>query len=123
MPGSATTGIAHAGESPVVPADHDRFDVAPLATLALHSDLGMIEMAKPKAKPGRGRPAVEEESSKTLGRRVSGTYLERTTRAASANRSRVSGLIDQAVVKDAREIGVTDPPPDRTARFTLPRMH
>jgi hypothetical protein len=32
-----------------------------MATLALHSDLGMIEMAKPKAKTGRGRPAVKEK--------------------------------------------------------------
>ena len=74
-----------------------------MATFALHSHLGMIEMAKPKAKTGRGRPAVEEESFNVPGHRVNGTYLERTTRAASANRSSASGLIDQAVAKYDRE--------------------
>jgi hypothetical protein len=71
--------------------------------------------AKPNAKAKRGRPAAKDKSFKTLGYRVSSTYLEWITRAASVNRSSVSGLIDQAVAKYAREIGVTDPPPVRTA--------
>jgi hypothetical protein len=70
-------------------------------------------MAKPKTR--QGRPAVEEKSAKTLGYRVTPTYLEWITRAAAANRSTISGLIDQAVARYAREIGVEDSPPDRTA--------
>ena len=34
---------------------------------------------------------------------------------AAVNRSDVSGLIDQAVTRYAREIGLQDPPPQRTA--------
>jgi hypothetical protein len=68
-----------------------------------------------KAKARRGRPAVKDKSFKTLGYRVSSPYLEWITQAASVNRSSVSGLIDQAVAKYARDIGVTTPPPDRTA--------
>jgi uncharacterized protein (DUF1778 family) len=70
-------------------------------------------MAKPKTR--RGRPAVEEKLAKTLGYRVTPAYLEWITRAAAANRSTISGLIDQAVARYAREIGVEDSPPDRTA--------
>jgi len=76
-----------------------------------------MTMAKPKAKAktGRGRPTVKNKSFKTLGYRVSSSYLQWISQTASANRSSVSGLIDQAVAKYARDIGVTDPPPDRTA--------
>ena len=70
-------------------------------------------MAKAKAK--RGRPAAEAKSAKTLGYRVTPDYLAWITEAAKRNRSSISGLIDQAVAKYAREIGVADPPPDRTA--------
>jgi hypothetical protein len=70
-------------------------------------------MARPKVK--RGRPVAKDKSAKTLGYRVSPDYLEWITRAARANRSSISGLIDQAVARYAREIGVADPPPDRTA--------
>lgn len=72
-------------------------------------------MAKPKAKPRRGRPVVQEKTFKTLGYRVSSAYLEWIKAAAAVNRSDVSGLIDQAVTRYAREIGVQDPPPERTA--------
>jgi hypothetical protein len=72
-------------------------------------------MARPKAKAKRGRPVARDKSAKTLGYRVSPGYLEWITRAASVNRSSISGLIDQAVARYARDIGVTDPPPDRTA--------
>jgi hypothetical protein len=72
-------------------------------------------MAKAKAKTRRGRPAVQGKSFKTLGYRVSSTYLDWITKAAAANRSTISGLIDQAVARYAREIGVQDQPPDRTA--------
>jgi hypothetical protein len=71
-------------------------------------------MAKVKSKPIRGRPPAAGKSIRTLGYRVSPDYLEWITRAAAANRSSISGLIDQAVAKYAREIGV-DVPPDRTA--------
>ena len=72
-------------------------------------------MAKPKPKTSRGRPAVQDKTAKTLGYRVTPAYLEWITRAPAANRSTISGLIDQAVDRYAREIGVQDPPPDRTA--------
>ena len=70
-------------------------------------------MAKPKAK--RGRPVTADKTAKTLGYRVTPAYLQWITKAARANRSSVSGLIDQAVAKYARDIGVADPPPERTA--------
>jgi hypothetical protein len=72
-------------------------------------------MAKPKAKTRRGRPAVEEKSARTLGYRVTSAYLEWITRAAAVNRTTISGLIDQAVARYAREIGIQEQPPDRTA--------
>jgi hypothetical protein len=70
-------------------------------------------MAKPKAK--RGRPAVKDKTAKTLGYRVSPAYLQWISQAAATNRSTISGLIDQAVARYARDIGVADPPPQRTA--------
>lgn len=71
-------------------------------------------MAKaPKAR--RGRLIAEDKTAKTLGNRVSPSYLAWITKAAALNRSSISGLIDQAVARYAREIGVQDPPPDRTA--------
>jgi hypothetical protein len=72
-------------------------------------------MAKPKAKARRGRPPVKDKTFKTLGYRVSPAYLEWITRAASANSSSISVLIAQAVARYAREIGIQEPPPDRTA--------
>jgi hypothetical protein len=42
----------------------------------------------------------------------------RITRAADADPSGAPGPTDRAVAEPAREIGVADPPPDRTARFT-----
>jgi hypothetical protein len=77
----------------------------------------MIEetMAKPKTRRGRPAAKTQDKSVKTLGYRVSSEYLAWITRAAAANRSTISGLIDQAVARYAREIGVQDPPPDRTA--------
>jgi hypothetical protein len=70
-------------------------------------------MAKPKTK--RGRPAAKDKTAKTLGYRVTPDYLAWITRAAAVNRSSISGLIDQAVAKYARDIGVPETPPDRTA--------
>ena len=72
--------------------------------------MGVAKMAK----RGRGRPASEEKSFKTLGYRVTEPYLEWITKVAGVNRTSVSGLIDQAVAKYAREMGITEPPPDRT---------
>ena len=72
-------------------------------------------MAKPKAKPRRGQPAAARKTFKTLGYRVSAEYLYWIKAAAVVNRSDISGLIDQAVSRYAREIGFQDPPPDRTA--------
>jgi hypothetical protein len=72
-------------------------------------------MAKPKAKTRRGRPPVQDKTARTLGYRVSPAYLAWITDAAAVNRSTISGLIDQAVARYAREIGVPKPPPDRTA--------
>jgi hypothetical protein len=51
----------------------------------------------------------------TLGYRVSSAYVDWITRAATVNSSSISGMIDRAVAKYAREIGVSDPPPNRTA--------
>jgi hypothetical protein len=70
-------------------------------------------MAKPKAK--RGRPVARDKTARTLGYRVSPAYLQWIGKAAVVNRSSISGLIDQAVAKYARDIGVVDPPPERTA--------
>ena len=72
-------------------------------------------MANAKAEARRGRPVVQDKSFKTLGYRVSSAYRDWITRAAAVNRSTISGLIDQAVAQYAREIGVQDAPPDRTA--------
>ncbi len=55
-----------------------------------------------------GRVDVGQES--TQGRR-----RPTQTRDAAVNRSIISGLLDQAVAQYAREIGVQDAPPDRTA--------
>jgi len=71
--------------------------------------------AKAKAKIRRGRPVAKDKAIKTLGYRVSQAYLDWITRAADANRSTVSVLIDQAVASYAPRIGVTELPPDRTA--------
>jgi hypothetical protein len=72
-------------------------------------------MGAAMAKLRRGRPVVQEKTFKTLGYRVSSAYLEWIKAAAAVNRTDVSGLIDQAVTRYAREIGVQDPPPERTA--------
>ena len=76
---------------------------------------GVRTMAKTKATAGRGRPPGRGKSYKTLGYRVSERYLEWITKAAAANRSTVSGFLDQAAARYAREIGVSELPPDRTA--------
>jgi hypothetical protein len=77
-------------------------------------------MAKVKAaaaveKPKRGRPKAAAKTMKTLGYRVGLPYLAWVEKVARANRSSISGLIDQAIVDRALKLGVTDPPPDRTA--------
>jgi hypothetical protein len=81
----------------------------------------MAGVAMAKAKAGvragvrRGRPPARDKSAKTLGYRVSPDYLAWITKAARVNRSSIAGLIDQAVARYARDIGVADAPPDRTA--------
>jgi len=82
--------------------------------LAIAGIAAGMTMAKRKAKRGRGWPTAADKSIKTLGYRLTSDYEEWITRAAAADRSTVSGLIDQAVPKSAREIGI-DPPPNRTA--------
>ena len=72
-------------------------------------------MAKPKSAAKRGRPVAEEKTFKTLGYRVCAPYLKWIGEVANVNRSSMSGLIDQAVAKYARDLGVADAPPDRTA--------
>ncbi len=77
-------------------------------------------MAKAKAaasttKPERGRPKSTAKTMKTLGYRVTPRYLEWLAKVAIANRSSISGLIDQAVAKHALQVGVIEPPPKRTA--------
>ena len=46
---------------------------------------------------------------------MNSAYLDWIIRAAAVNGSTLSGLIDQAVSRYAREIGIEDAPPDRTA--------
>jgi hypothetical protein len=70
---------------------------------------------KSTAQARRGRPAADMKSVKTLGYRCGESYLEWLGRVASANRSSISGLLDQAVAKYAPTVGITDVPPDRTA--------
>lgn len=83
--------------------------------------VGVLEagtMDRPKGanpKAARGRPPAEEKSHKTLGYRVTPRYLKWITAVAKTNRSSIAALIDQAVAKYARDIGVQDAPPDRTA--------
>jgi len=72
-------------------------------------------MVTPQTKARRGRPAVQDKSFKTLGYRVSSAYFDWITRAVAVNGSTLSRLIDQAVARDAREIGIEDAPPDQRA--------
>ena len=72
-------------------------------------------MVTPQTKARRGRPAVQDKSFKTLGYRVSSAYFDWITRAVAVNGSTLSRLIDQAVARDAREIGIEDATPDQTA--------
>jgi hypothetical protein len=72
-------------------------------------------MTKPKSAAKRGRLVAEEKTFKTLGNRVSALYLKWNGEVAKVNRSSISGLINQVVAKYARDLGVTDAPPDRTA--------
>jgi hypothetical protein len=60
---------------------------------------------KPKGAPRRG-PRI-------IGVRVSDEYAEWVERLAARNRSTVAGLVDQALAKFARDIGFTEPPPER----------
>jgi hypothetical protein len=71
--------------------------------------------AAPKTAPKRGRPAAAEKTTKTLGYRVGLAYLAWLEKVAVANRSSISGLLDQAVVDRATKLGIDDPPPKRTA--------
>jgi hypothetical protein len=68
-----------------------------------------------KPKVLRGRLKSASKAMKTLGYRVTGDYLDWLGTVASANRTSISGPIDQAVAKYARDLGVTAHPPDRTA--------
>jgi hypothetical protein len=52
---------------------------------------------------------------KALGYRVNSVDLDWVTRATAVSNSTIFGLIDQAVAKYVRAIGVSEPPPDRTA--------
>ena len=65
-------------------------------------------MARPKQ--SKQKPASE---TRTIGVRASAAYAEWAQRVAQANRSTVAGLVDQALVAYARQIGFTEPPPDR----------
>jgi hypothetical protein len=50
---------------------------------------------------------------KTVAFRVSGAYGKWLDKLARANRSSLSGLMDQALVAYARTIGFTEEPPER----------
>jgi hypothetical protein len=68
-------------------------------------------MAKKKA-PAKGKAGPE---TKTIGFRVTAEYAGFLERVASADRSTIAGMIDRAVARYAREIGVEEPPPERTS--------
>jgi hypothetical protein len=90
-----------------------------------HLRLGRTEQFRPGSdlmefigKPllvGANPEAVEAEGRKMLGYRVGPQYLAWLEKVARKNRSKISGLLDQAVAKYALDIGVVDIPPDRTA--------
>lgn len=72
----------------------------------------------PAAKPKKKSPALRKGPKKVgagLTIRASAAWRAWLEKVASKNRSSISGLIDQAVAKYAREIGIVDLPPDRTA--------
>lgn len=63
-------------------------------------------MARPKKRE------VKAEA-KSIAFRTSAEYAAWVERLAAHNRSTVAGLLDQALVRFAREIGFTDPAPER----------
>jgi len=65
-------------------------------------------MARPK-KPTK----PESLDPRTIAFRTSGEYAAWVDRLASHNRSTVAGLLDQALVKFAREIGFEERAPER----------
>jgi hypothetical protein len=70
--------------------------------------MGGSTMARPKK-------ATQSASSdqKTIAMRTSGAYAAWIERLASFNRSTTAGLLDQALVKFAREIGFEEKAPER----------
>ncbi len=65
-------------------------------------------MVRPKKAPAEAKP-----EAKSIAFRTSAEYAVWVDKLASHNRSTVAGLLDQALVKFAREIGFTDPAPER----------
>jgi hypothetical protein len=65
-----------------------------------------------KLNPGGNADA---KTMKTLAYKATPEYLEWLLKVASKNRTNIPTMIDQSVAKYARDIGVADVPPDRTA--------
>ncbi len=65
-------------------------------------------MARPKK-----AQAGSKREPKSIAFRTSGEYAAWVERLASHNRTTVAGLLDQALVRFAREIGFDEPAPER----------
>jgi predicted transcriptional regulator len=65
-------------------------------------------MARPKKPKASAKP-----QPKAIAFRVSDDYAAWVEKLAAHNRTTVSGMLDQALVRFAKEIGFTDPAPER----------
>jgi hypothetical protein len=64
------------------------------------------------ARPKKIRPEAKLPP-KTIALRTSGEYAAWVEALAKHNRTTIAGLVDQALVKHAREIGFDTPAPER----------
>ena len=67
-------------------------------------------MARPKKTAPK--PAAKPQP-KAIAFRAGPEYVAWVEALAGANRTTVAGLLDQALLRHAREIGLTEPPPER----------
>jgi hypothetical protein len=67
-------------------------------------------MARTKSAASPKPPA----SLKTIGMKASPEWAAWLEMVATRNRTSVAALVDQAVTAYARELGVSEPPPERT---------
>jgi hypothetical protein len=95
--------------------DDGAVDVVAMCGTCYHSREGQADMATEAlmAKPKRKPSSKASSEPKTIGIRSSPAWAEWLDRCAAHNRTTVAGLIDQAITRYAREIGFTEPPPER----------